>query len=211
MLQNAQSMQSLHNINLDNYGYGMTGGMNGGNTFQDMMVPQRGMPHSMHMGEQGLSPPYSNQSPPHSVQSNLALSPQGYIGEWQKHGKNLEKLIKMCFFLFILGSPSPAKARPSLPTSPTHIQAMRHATQQKHGVQMMTQQSAMQQQTSNSLGGGSSGTNGQLNNLSNSNTNSAMLASLQMSFVNGSTGLELAGFCSPTGKNCFLKIFFLRS
>lgn len=24
-----------------------------------------------------LSPPYSNQSPPHSVQSNMSLSPQG--------------------------------------------------------------------------------------------------------------------------------------
>lgn len=31
------------------------------------------------------------------------------------------------------GSPSPAKTRPSLPTSPTHIAAMRAATQQKHG------------------------------------------------------------------------------
>lgn len=33
-------------------------------------------------------------------------------------------------------SPSPAKNRPCLPTSPTHIQAMRHATQQKHGAQL---------------------------------------------------------------------------
>lgn len=30
--------------------------------------------------EQGLSPPYSNQSP-HSVQSNLALSPHAYLGK----------------------------------------------------------------------------------------------------------------------------------
>lgn len=47
-------------------------------------MPQRGGPHSVHtsIGDQGLSPPYSNsQSPPHSVQSNLALSPQGYIGK----------------------------------------------------------------------------------------------------------------------------------
>lgn len=29
--------------------------------------------------DQGLSPPYSNQSP-HSVQSNLALSPHAYLG-----------------------------------------------------------------------------------------------------------------------------------
>lgn len=51
--------------------------------YQDIsMVPQRGGPNSVHsMGDQGLSPPYSNsQSPPHSVQSNIALSPQGYIG-----------------------------------------------------------------------------------------------------------------------------------
>lgn len=32
--------------------------------------------------EQGLSPPYSNQSPPHSVQSSLALSPHAYLGEF---------------------------------------------------------------------------------------------------------------------------------
>lgn len=44
--------------------------------FGEMMAPQRGQ-----MGEQGLSPPYSNQSPPHSVQSNMALSPQAYIGK----------------------------------------------------------------------------------------------------------------------------------
>lgn len=75
------------------------------NIFQDpMMVQQRQMQANT------LSPPYSNQSPPHSVQSNMSLSPQGYNG-----------------------SPSPAKNRPSLPTSPTHIAAMRAATQQKHG------------------------------------------------------------------------------
>lgn len=67
-------MQSLHNMNLDNYGYSM------GSPFGEMIAPQRGGPQSVQMGEQGLSPPYSNQSPPHSVQSNLALSPQGYIG-----------------------------------------------------------------------------------------------------------------------------------
>lgn len=37
-----------------------------------------------------------------------------------------------------LDSPSPAKNRPCLPTSPTHMQAMRHATQQKHGAQLHT-------------------------------------------------------------------------
>ena len=56
-----------------------------------------------------LSPPYSNQQS--SPQSNISLSPQN----------------------FIMNSPSPAKGRPSLPTSPTHIAAMRAATQQKHG------------------------------------------------------------------------------
>lgn len=45
--------------------------------FGEMMAPQRGQ-----MGEQGLSPPYSNQSPPHSVQSNMALSPQAFIGKY---------------------------------------------------------------------------------------------------------------------------------
>lgn len=73
-------MQSLQNINFDNYGYTMSG-----SPFQDMMSTQRSTPGSVHnmAGEQGLSPPYSNQSPPHSVQSNMALSPQGYIGKFR--------------------------------------------------------------------------------------------------------------------------------
>lgn len=70
-LQSGQSLQSLQNINLDNYGYSMS------SPFGEMMAPQRGQ-----MGEQGLSPPYSNQSPPHSVQSNMALSPQAFIGKY---------------------------------------------------------------------------------------------------------------------------------
>lgn len=51
-----------------------------GSPFQDLMSAQRSTPGT-HIGDQGLSPPYSNQSPPHSVQSNIALSPQGYIGK----------------------------------------------------------------------------------------------------------------------------------
>lgn len=69
-------MQSLHNVNFDNYGYSM-----GGSPFQDLMNTQRSAPNVNNMGEQGLSPPYSNQSPPYSVQSNIALSPQAYIGK----------------------------------------------------------------------------------------------------------------------------------
>lgn len=66
-----------------------------------------------------LSPPYSNQqSPPHSVNS---LSPAASY----------------------LGSPSPAKTRPSLPTSPTHIAAMRAATHQKHGGPQQQQPTTM--------------------------------------------------------------------
>lgn len=68
----------MQNINFDNYGYTM------GSPFQDMISTQRSTPN-VHIGDQGLSPPYSNQSPPHSVQSNIALSPQGYIGS----GKNI--------------------------------------------------------------------------------------------------------------------------
>lgn len=89
-------MQNLQNINFDNYGYtiggtsagngsGMENGAaaGGSSPFQDLMSVQRSTPGSVHMAvhEQGLSPPYSNQSPPHSVQSNMALSPQGYIGK----------------------------------------------------------------------------------------------------------------------------------
>lgn len=75
--------------------------------FQDQLMLQQ---QRQQMQPNTLSPPYSNQSPPHSVQSNMSMSPQAYNG-----------------------SPSPAKSRPSLPTSPTHIAAMRAATQQKHG------------------------------------------------------------------------------
>lgn len=91
------NQQTLHNlVNLENYGGGFLA------NFQDSLIRQ--------MQPNTLSPPYSNQSPPHSVQSNMSMSPQTYGG-----------------------SPSPAKTRPSLPTSPTHIAAMRAATQQKHG------------------------------------------------------------------------------
>lgn len=51
-----------------------------GSPYQDLMSAQRSTPGT-HIGDQGLSPPYSNQSPPHSVQSNIALSPQGYVGK----------------------------------------------------------------------------------------------------------------------------------
>lgn len=46
------------------------------------MNTQRSVPNVNNMGDQGLSPPYSNQSPPYSVQSNIALSPQAYIGKF---------------------------------------------------------------------------------------------------------------------------------
>lgn len=55
-----------------------------GSPYQDLMSAQRSTPGT-HIGDQGLSPPYSNQSPPHSVQSNIALSPQGYVGKCQIH------------------------------------------------------------------------------------------------------------------------------
>lgn len=95
---------NLHTFNMENYTFNL------GNFQDPLMMQQRQMQPNT------LSPPYSNQSPPHSVQSNLSLSPQGYNG-----------------------SPSPAKTRPSLPTSPTHIAAMRAATQQKHGGVPQTQ------------------------------------------------------------------------
>lgn len=86
----------MHLVNIDNYNqYSLA-------NLQDQLLRQ--------IQPNTLSPPYSNQSPPHSVQSNMSMSPQAYNG-----------------------SPSPAKTRPSLPTSPTHIAAMRAATQQKHG------------------------------------------------------------------------------
>lgn len=97
----------MHNlVSLENYG-----AFNIANFHDNLMMQQRQLQQP-----NTLSPPYSNQSPPHSVQSNMSLSPQGYNG-----------------------SPSPAKTRPSLPTSPTHIAAMRAATQQKHGGVPQTQ------------------------------------------------------------------------
>lgn len=92
-LQNAQSMQSLHNVNFDNYGYTM------GSSFQDLMNTQR-VQNVNNMGDQGLSPPYSNQSPPYSVQSNAALSPQGYIGKLHRHLPFLVKsiFVNLCQF-----------------------------------------------------------------------------------------------------------------
>ncbi|KAK9877713.1 hypothetical protein WA026_019393 [Henosepilachna vigintioctopunctata] len=89
--------------NMDNFGTYLA-------SFQDLMMQHRQVQSNT------LSPPYSNQSPPHSVQSNMSLLPQGYNGY-----------------------PSPAKTRPSLPTSPTQIAAMRAATQQKHGGVPQTQ------------------------------------------------------------------------
>lgn len=100
-IKNAQQaiQVTLPNINIDNYnGYTLP-------AFQEQMLMQQ-----RQMQPNTLSPPYSNQSPPHSVQSSVSLSPQAFTG-----------------------SPSPAKSRPSLPTSPTHIAAMRTATHQKHG------------------------------------------------------------------------------
>ena len=47
------------------------------NPFPEHM--NQGGPRSVMSSDQGLSPPYSNQSPPYSVQSNMALSPQGYL------------------------------------------------------------------------------------------------------------------------------------
>lgn len=76
-------MQSLHNMNFDNYGYTM------GSPFQDLMNAQRNVPNVNNIGDQGLSPPYSNQSPPYSVQSNVALSPQGYIGKYENYFSTL--------------------------------------------------------------------------------------------------------------------------
>lgn len=102
---------SYEDVVKNNVGFTLDGNYGAFTMFPDAIIMQQ-----RQMQANTLSPPYSNQSPPHSVQSNLSLSPQGYNG-----------------------SPSPAKNRPSLPTSPTHIAAMRAATQQKHGGVPQTQ------------------------------------------------------------------------
>lgn len=96
---------SYEDVVKNNLGFSLDSNYGPFTMFPDAIIMQQ-----RQMQANTLSPPYSNQSPPHSIQSNLSLSPQGYNG-----------------------SPSPAKNRPSLPTSPTHIAAMRAATQQKHG------------------------------------------------------------------------------
>lgn len=94
------------------------------------------MQHAIQHQQQNLDtyyplPPQQNMmmrhgntlSPPHSA-SSVAMSPpnSSYVG-----------------------SPSPAKIRPNLPTSPTHMQAMR-AAQQKQFAQMQAQQGFEYQQ-----------------------------------------------------------------
>lgn len=121
-IKGAASMQSLHNIGMDSYGGGTYGGIpvfheqglpqqHGRQTSLPLSIPSQSQMQQM-QHPNTLSPPYSNQqSPPHSVNSSLTMSPPTSY----------------------MGSPSPAKSRPSLPTSPTHIAAMRAATHQKHG------------------------------------------------------------------------------
>lgn len=100
-IKNQQAMQlNLTSLNMDTYGAYTLSAFN-----QDQLLQQQ-----RQMQPNTLSPPYSNQSPPHSVQSNITMSPQAFTG-----------------------SPSPAKTRPSLLTSPTYIAAMKAATHQKHG------------------------------------------------------------------------------
>ena len=83
-LAQQQQQNNLDMIKLENYGYSM-----GSPFHQEMngMAGQNGMcgpngHNGMGGHEQGLSPPYSNQSPPHSVQSNMALSPHAYMGKF---------------------------------------------------------------------------------------------------------------------------------
>lgn len=76
---------------------------------------------------------------------------------------------------------------------------MRHAQHQKHSNKMISNGNLQQQQqlAGTSLLGSSGGNNG-ANLMLNG---SSMLGGLQIqNFVTGSSGLELAGFCSPTGR-----------
>lgn len=105
-------MQSLTGLNFDTYGYsfsdtgmanGASNGLNQQQQQQRNMMPMLGtnsLPLSgglvgnggligagnmQLVNDQGLSPPYSNHSPPHSVQSNVALSPPGCIGKEREY------------------------------------------------------------------------------------------------------------------------------
>lgn len=95
-------MQSLSNLNFDTYGYSFSDLMGGGNgngmgnpqqqqqqlngNMLPMMgnnsLPMQGAGMNMQLvNDQGLSPPYSNHSPPHSVHSSAVMSPPGCIGK----------------------------------------------------------------------------------------------------------------------------------
>lgn len=82
-MQSLIPQQSHDMIKMENYGYSM-----GSPFHQELMNSNQGGGNNGLNGnnvmgghEQGLSPPYSNQSPPHSVQSNMALSPHAYMGK----------------------------------------------------------------------------------------------------------------------------------
>lgn len=118
--------------------------------------------------------------------------------------------------MYKIGSPSPAKARPSLPTSPTHIQAMRYATQQKHGQNALN--SIGSTNGMSSVNSSAANSPAMMNTLSpmsmqqqqhqqmqqqaaSSSHNSPLLNSMQqIGFEYNANGLELAGFCSPSGE-----------
>jgi hypothetical protein len=160
------SHQSTQN-NAESYGYSVN------NPFPDNVI-QQGGPRSVISSDQGLSPPYSNQSPPYSVQSNMVLSPQGYISK--RAGRaSVEEVDCSLDFCRFSGSPSPSKA-----LSPARVQALRHVP---------VQNAAMDNSQSSNSG----------------LANSAMFPQMQMNFEynqnSNPNGLELAGFCSPSGKS----------
>lgn len=113
-----------------------------------------------------------------------------------------------------IGSPSPVKSRPSLPTSPTHIQAMRHATHQKQQQQQNSmnfhQQSpptmSSQQNSPVNCGlispagsvNGQQTTQQQQQQQQQQNQQGAILPSMG-SFEFNSGNLDLNGFCGSPG------------
>lgn len=115
-------------------------------------------------------------------------------------------MLRSIYFLQIISdSPSPTKNRPCLPTSPTHMQAMRHATHQKHGNQPMhiinsnsSIQSPMSSATSQTSNSPQLQHHQQL--LQQDGPSSAIMPSMGQRGTDFNMGIEMPNYCSPTGE-----------
>lgn len=108
-------------------------------------------------------------------------------------------------------SPSPTKNRPCLPTSPTHMQAMRHATHQKHGNQPMHMMNSTGSSIQSPLSSASSQNCGsplgqpqmqhhqQNHLLQQDGPSSVIMPMMGQRGTDFNVGIDMPNYCSPTG------------